>query len=117
MDGVSGRVNTQDVYYIYNHLKFKVLVHKYEEANVAGVMGTGDAAEVIPNVAKRDSGPPEYMVVGFEVVPCSVMINGDSVNKLKPYDKFPNKLKCDPNTVSTVKADQARAADCLYLRG
>ncbi|XP_075643110.1 transmembrane 9 superfamily member 11 [Castanea sativa] len=93
-------VNIQDVYYIFNHLKFKVLVHKYEETNVAGVMGTGDAAEVIPNVAKRDSGPPGYMVVGFEVVPCSVMINADSVNKLKPYDKFPNKLKCDPNTVS-----------------
>nr|XP_023905486.1 transmembrane 9 superfamily member 11-like [Quercus suber] len=40
------------------------------------------------------------MVVGFEVVPCTVMINADPVKKLKPNDKFPNKLKCDPNTVS-----------------
>ncbi|MBA0744716.1 hypothetical protein Gogos_007329 [Gossypium gossypioides] len=40
-------VNIQDAYYVFNHLKFKVLVHKYEETNVARMRGTGDA-EVMP---------------------------------------------------------------------
>ncbi|MBA0864412.1 hypothetical protein Goshw_002668 [Gossypium schwendimanii] len=40
-------VNIQDAYYVFNHLKLKVLVHKYEETNVARMRGTGDA-EVMP---------------------------------------------------------------------
>ncbi|TYH15049.1 hypothetical protein ES288_A05G012900v1 [Gossypium darwinii] len=39
--------NIEDAYYVFNHLKFKVLVHKYEETNVARMRGTGDA-EVMP---------------------------------------------------------------------
>uniref|UniRef100_A0A2N9FVV0 Transmembrane 9 superfamily member n=1 Tax=Fagus sylvatica TaxID=28930 RepID=A0A2N9FVV0_FAGSY len=93
-------VKLQDVYYIFNHLKFNVLIHKYEDANVARVMGTGDAAEVIPSVGKGDSDEPGYMVVGFEVVPCSVVHTVDSVKNVKKYGKYPNPLKCDPNTVS-----------------
>ncbi|MBA0844316.1 hypothetical protein Goarm_001419 [Gossypium armourianum] len=42
-------VKFQDMYYVFNHLKFKVLVHKYEETNVARVMGTGDAVDVFPS--------------------------------------------------------------------
>ncbi|MBA0838735.1 hypothetical protein Goarm_004529 [Gossypium armourianum] len=41
-------VKIKDVYYVFNHLKFNVLVHKYEETNVARVMGTGDAVEGFP---------------------------------------------------------------------
>ncbi|KAL0340397.1 UNVERIFIED_CONTAM: Transmembrane 9 superfamily member 11 [Sesamum radiatum] len=47
-------VKVQDAYYVFNHLKFMVLVHKYED-NVARVMGTGDAAEVIPTIGNAGS--------------------------------------------------------------
>ncbi|KAJ6673343.1 TRANSMEMBRANE 9 SUPERFAMILY MEMBER [Salix viminalis] len=93
-------IKIQDAYYVFNHLKFTVLVHKYEEANVARVMGTGDAAEVIPTIASEGSELPGYMVVGFEVVPCSVMHDAKSVKNLKPYEKYPSPVKCDPTTVA-----------------
>ncbi|XP_044472030.1 transmembrane 9 superfamily member 11-like [Mangifera indica] len=93
-------VKYQDAYYVFNHLKFKVLVHKYEETNVARVMGTGDGAEVIPMKASDGSDDPGYMVVGFEVVPCSVMHNVDSVKGLKMYGKYLNQIRCDSNIVS-----------------
>ncbi|CAN8275530.1 unnamed protein product [Cochlearia groenlandica] len=103
-------IKVQDVYYVFNHLKFKVLVHKYEEANVARVMGTGDAAEaVIPVVGKKkDSDVPGYMVVGFEVVPCSFSHNGDSTSKLKMYERYNTPIKCDSTSVSmSVKEGQS----------
>lgn len=90
----------QDLYYVFNHLKFTVLVHKYEETNMASVMGTGDAAEMIPSINKRESDVPGYMVVGFEVVPCSVQHNVDSAKKLNIYDKYPFPIKCDPTRLS-----------------
>ncbi|XVF34480.1 hypothetical protein REPUB_Repub18cG0062300 [Reevesia pubescens] len=93
-------VKVQDVYYVFNHLKFKVLVHKYEETNVARVMGTGDGAEVIPTVGNGGSDVPGHMVVGFEVVPCSVMHNGNLVKNLKMYEKYPSPIKCESTTVS-----------------
>ncbi|KAJ0031256.1 hypothetical protein Pint_14689 [Pistacia integerrima] len=93
-------VKYQDAYYVFNHLKFKVLVHKYEETNVARVMGTGDAVDVIPTKASEGSDVPGYMVVGFEVVPCSVMHNVDLVKDLKIYGKYPSQIKCDSNIVS-----------------
>ncbi|GLT49532.1 hypothetical protein SLA2020_230840 [Shorea laevis] len=93
-------IKVQDLYYVFNHLKFNVLVHKYEETNVARVMGTGDAAEVIPTMGNVGSDVPGYMVVGFEVIPCSVMHNAKAVKNLKFYDKYPTPIKCDPNTVS-----------------
>lgn len=90
----------QGGYFVFNHLKFTVLVHKYEETNVARVMGTGDAAEMIPTVGNSGSDVPGYMVVGFEVVTCSVRHNADSLKNLKMYDKYPTSIKCDPSTVS-----------------
>ncbi|RID44326.1 hypothetical protein BRARA_I01129 [Brassica rapa] len=103
-------IKVQDVYYVFNHLKFKVLVHKYEEAaNVARVMGTGDAAEVIPTMGKsKDSDVPGYMVVGFEVVPCSFAHNADSTKKLKMYERYTTPIKCDSTSVSmSVKEGQS----------
>ncbi|KAK6136539.1 hypothetical protein DH2020_029714 [Rehmannia glutinosa] len=93
-------VKVQDTYYVFNHLKFTVLVHKYEETNVARVMGTGDAAEVIPTVGNDGSDAPGYMVVGFEVVPCSFQHNANSLKKLNMYDKYPASINCDPGTVA-----------------
>ncbi|XP_009112619.2 transmembrane 9 superfamily member 11 [Brassica rapa] len=103
-------IKVQDVYYVFSHLKFKVLVHKYEEAaNVARVMGTGDAAEVIPTMGKsKDSDVPGYMVVGFEVVPCSFAHNADSTKKLKMYERYTTPIKCDSTSVSmSVKEGQS----------
>ncbi|KAG6410464.1 hypothetical protein SASPL_128525 [Salvia splendens] len=89
-----------DGYYIFNHLKFTVLVHKFEENNMARVMGTGDAAEMIPPESNQGSATPGYMVVGFEVVACSFQHKGESVKNLKMYNKYPASISCDPNTVA-----------------
>src|SRR5262249_15866696 len=81
-------------------LIFKVLVHKYEDANVARVMGTGEAAEVIPSIVESRSDDPGYMVVGFEVVPCNFMHGAQSVKNLKMHDKYPSQIKCDPTSAA-----------------
>ncbi|XP_021741883.1 transmembrane 9 superfamily member 11-like [Chenopodium quinoa] len=94
-------IKVQDAYYVFNHLKLTVLVRKYEETNVARVMGTGDAAEMIPGGnGVGGSGEPGYMVVGFEVVPCSVQHDMNAIKDSKMYDKYPGKINCDPATVS-----------------
>ncbi|KAF9614426.1 hypothetical protein IFM89_018571 [Coptis chinensis] len=98
-------IKDQGLYYVFNHLKFKVLVHKYEDSNVARVMGTGDAAEVIPTFEKPGSDVPGYMVVGFEVVPCSVQHNPESARNLKMYEKYPAGINCD-NVGMVVKEGQ-----------
>ncbi|KZV14460.1 hypothetical protein F511_43074 [Dorcoceras hygrometricum] len=90
----------QGGYFVFNHLKFTVLVHKYEETNLARVVGTDDAAEMIPTVGNSGSDVPGYMVVGFEVVACSVSHSADAVKNLNMYDKYPTSIKCDPSTVS-----------------
>ncbi|GJS83901.1 transmembrane 9 superfamily member 11 [Tanacetum coccineum] len=91
-------VKVQDVYYVFNHLKFTVLVHKYEHENVAGVIGTGDGAELITptNETTTDDG---YVVVGFEVVPCSVNHDINKLKNVKTYGKYPSPIKCDPVSV------------------
>ncbi|CAN6246299.1 unnamed protein product [Urochloa humidicola] len=74
---------TTDVY-IINHLKFKVLVHKYEGGKVK-VVGTGEGMEVISEAdSDANSG---YEIVGFEVVPCSVKRDPKAMSKLNMYDK------------------------------
>ncbi|KAL2481207.1 Transmembrane 9 superfamily member 11 [Abeliophyllum distichum] len=60
----------------------------------------GDAAEVIPTVGNSGSDAPGYMVVGFEVVPCNVQHNTNSLKTLKMYNNYPSPIKCDPTTVS-----------------
>ncbi|WOK94026.1 transmembrane 9 superfamily member 11-like [Canna indica] len=93
-------IRVGDSYFLFNHLKFTVLVHKYEETNVARVMGTGDAAEAMPDMNKARSGSPGWTVVGFEVVPCSFGHDVDSAKNLKMYQKYPAKINCDPTTVA-----------------
>nr|GEX54737.1 transmembrane 9 superfamily member 11-like [Tanacetum cinerariifolium] len=93
-------IKVENEYFMFNHLKFTVLVHKYEETNVASVMGTGDAADVIPSIGKQESGAPGYMVVGFEVTPCSVKHSPESLKNLKTYGKYPSKIVCEDNTVN-----------------
>ncbi|KAE8668683.1 Transmembrane 9 superfamily member 11 [Hibiscus syriacus] len=64
------------------------------------VMGTGDAVEVMPTDPKGGSDVPGYMVVGFEVVPCSVVHDANVVQKLKMYEKYLSQIKCDSTAVS-----------------
>lgn len=91
-------IKVQDVYYLFNHLKFTVLVHKYEHTNMVGVIGTGDGAELI--TPSNDTNSEGYMVVGFEVVPCSVNHDANLLKNLKTYDKYSSPIKCDAVTVS-----------------
>ncbi|XP_052210493.1 transmembrane 9 superfamily member 11-like [Diospyros lotus] len=94
-------VKVQDVYYVFNHLKFTVLVHKYEENSMAAVTRLGDGDELLPVGQKKPSNDSEgYMVVGFELAPCSFLHNPEHVKNLKMYDKYPSPIHCDPTTVA-----------------
>ncbi|KAI3513734.1 hypothetical protein L1887_21073 [Cichorium endivia] len=75
--GYQIRIKISNSYYMFNHLKFIVSVQKYEEMNVPG-----------------------YIVVGFEVNPCSVKHNPETLKNLKTYGKYPFKISCDDNTVN-----------------
>ncbi|PKU77254.1 hypothetical protein MA16_Dca027748 [Dendrobium catenatum] len=67
-----------DFHFIFNHLKFAVLVHKYEEpttvaAASANSAGIGDGSRIGPG----------YMVVGFKVITCSLRLDTESIKNLK----------------------------------
>jgi transmembrane 9 superfamily protein 2/4 len=67
------KLDSDKQHYIYNHLRFKVLVHPYEKDGASGaVLGTGEGLDVMP-AATMQNMTGTYMVVGFEVVPCSVV--------------------------------------------
>ncbi|VFQ84790.1 unnamed protein product [Cuscuta campestris] len=94
-------VKVESAYYVFNHLKFTVLVHKYERTSVAGVVGAADGAELIAgdyNSSKVEVAPG-YVVVGFEVVPCSFQHNAKSVANQSMYVKYPTSIQCDPAMV------------------
>ncbi|CAA7409429.1 unnamed protein product [Spirodela intermedia] len=91
-------------YYLFNHLKFRVLVHKYEvNAATTDVVGVGEAGGAILAGAATgdgDGGAAGYIVVGFEVVPCNVEHDPEAVNGLKMYDTYAGEIQCDPNKVA-----------------
>lgn len=71
--------------YIINHLKFKVMVHEYEGKRVE-IIGTGE--EGMGVISETDKNKMSgYEIVGFEVVPCSVKRDPESMSKLNMYDK------------------------------
>ncbi|CAH9086801.1 unnamed protein product [Cuscuta europaea] len=95
-------VKVQNSYYVFNHLKFTVLIHKYERTSVPNVIGAAEGAELIvgeDNSSKVDSAPG-YMVVGFEVVPCSFQHDAKVLVNRSMYDKYPTSIQCDPAMVS-----------------
>ncbi|KAA8524922.1 hypothetical protein F0562_011440 [Nyssa sinensis] len=71
--------------YIFNHLKFRVLLHEYEATGVQ-IIGTGEEGMGVISEAdkKKASG---YEIVGFEVFPCSVKYDPEAMMKLHMYDK------------------------------
>lgn len=88
-------VRVGDSHFIFNHLKFTVLVHKYEEpANVAAASANS------AGLGTATGTDPGYMVVGFEVIPCSYQHDTDSIKNVKMYDKYPTKIQCEPTTVA-----------------
>ncbi|EPS67343.1 hypothetical protein M569_07431, partial [Genlisea aurea] len=84
-------------YFVFNHLKFTVLVHKKEED--AGYVSDGIGNVGMNRKSDSSSSSSSYVVVGFKVVPCSVQHNADSVKELKMYNRLPSSVACDPGTV------------------
>jgi transmembrane 9 superfamily protein 2/4 len=78
-------------YYINNHLTFRVLLHRAEaglprQPSLAAAAGVGDASVLnvpTPHDHEKDEDPG-WLVVGFEVEPCSVA--REALGGLPPYD-------------------------------
>ncbi|KAG0486578.1 hypothetical protein HPP92_008673 [Vanilla planifolia] len=90
-------VRVRDSHFIFNHLKFIVLVHKYEEPTT---LATASTSTLGSSTSADYPNSPGYMVVGFEVVPCSFQHDTESIKNLKMYDKYPTKIQCEPTTVA-----------------
>lgn len=89
------KIEADSQHYIYNHLIFKVLVHPYDKDSGSGaVLGTGEGLDTMP-VATTQNLTGTYMVVGFEVVPCSVVRDSKAASKLNYQDALPPS-DCDP---------------------
>jgi len=124
----------EDSYYVYNHLSFKVLLHRAEAAalprqpSLAAAAGFGDAAVLaLPSSydAKAGSGGDDqgWLVVGFEVEPCSV--DREALGGLPPYDpafdrdatsddpaaapRLSHPVACSPGAPARVAAGQTLA--------
>ncbi|XP_024374433.1 transmembrane 9 superfamily member 11 isoform X2 [Physcomitrium patens] len=83
-------------HFIYNHLEFKVLVHPYDKDSASGaVLGTGEGLDTMP-AATMQNLTGTYMVVGFEVAPCSVVRDAKAAKELKYQGLLPAS-DCDPN--------------------
>ncbi|KAH7277641.1 hypothetical protein KP509_39G060600 [Ceratopteris richardii] len=75
---------------IYNHLKFTVLVHEYDDTGSVSVMSTGDGIDAVAT-----GGGSGFQVVGFEVTPCSLRHTRDSVLNMQMYGKISPPVDCD----------------------
>jgi len=64
-DGISCCLSPFYVYYIINHLKFRVFIHE-----------------------TKIREKPYYGIVGFEVAPCSIKREADAMSKLNMYDRI-----------------------------
>ncbi|KAL4592346.1 hypothetical protein LXL04_005337 [Taraxacum kok-saghyz] len=104
-------IKVKDVYYVFNHLKFTVLAHKHEHNNVVGVIGTGDGAELITR--GNDTNNDGYMVVGFEVQPCSVNHDVSLLQDIKPYGKYSKSIICNPASVA-MAVSEGRSVTYTY---
>nr|CAD1831915.1 unnamed protein product [Ananas comosus var. bracteatus] len=90
-----------DDYFIFNHLKFTVRVHgdadDGDRMTTTLIPGTGDVAveQLIPRNATDEEEEEEFMVVGFEVAPCSVRHDRKLAERLDMYDEYPAPIECD----------------------
>ncbi|KAG0579051.1 hypothetical protein M758_4G069600 [Ceratodon purpureus] len=83
-------------HYIYNHLSFKVLIHPYEgETSMVAMLSTGDGLDAMPS-GKEKNLTGTNMVVGFEVVPCSVVRDVKAADKVEDYGTL-EAVTCSPD--------------------
>ncbi|BFG25837.1 hypothetical protein CerSpe_121110 [Prunus speciosa] len=73
--------------YIINHLKFRVLIHEYEGSGVQ-VIGTGEEGPGVISEAEKKNASG-FEIVGFEVYPCSVKYDPDTMKKKSMYRSIP----------------------------
>jgi transmembrane 9 superfamily protein 2/4 len=88
------KLDSDKQHYVYNHLRFKVLVHPYDVDPSATVMGTGDGLDAIPATGYQNL-TGTYMVVGFEVVPCSIVRDAKAASAVENYGSLPQS-DCNP---------------------
>ncbi|KAI5673286.1 hypothetical protein M9H77_13650 [Catharanthus roseus] len=82
-------------------IKFtSVLVHKYKRTNVAGVISAGDRAKLITTNDEPTTDLKGYIVVRFEVVPCSFQHNPKLLKDPINYSTYPSPIKCDSAVVA-----------------
>jgi transmembrane 9 superfamily protein 2/4 len=92
-------------YYLYNHLQFNVLIHKYDmEAGVGSMLGTGDAVNTV-TTAPDKSLEGSFMVVGFEVVPCSVLRKAQDADAIATYNKL-QESRCNDGPLQQIKVGE-----------
>lgn len=79
-------LNFNHIYYVFNHLRFKILVHEY------------DGVDAVKSSKTENNNVTQRVIVGFEVTPCSYRHGGvKGVGKsLEMYQKFPGGINCDP---------------------
>jgi transmembrane 9 superfamily member 2/4 len=89
-------------YYVYNHLKFRVLVNwQNSTTKVDTLMAISDGTELISFSRDGGKGAGGYTVVGFEVVRCSVDYDDVIKGSKEMYDEMPAKATagCNPSVV------------------
>jgi hypothetical protein len=111
-------------YYIYNHLEFTVLLHRADASTMASPsLGAAAAAAsdgAPPGALRRAIGSssagkssggaddPGWLVVGFEVLPCSVA--QEALSGLPPYTPEADRIAAAPDTAAMLAAPAACAA-------
>eukprot|EP01018_Ginkgo_biloba_P025741 Gb_09059 [translate_table: standard] len=101
-----GFVPEQDKnHYIINHLKFKVLVHEYEDTAINSLIGAGDEGMGVVQEEENAKKKSDFEVVGFEVVPCSVKRDPALMSKHKMYDSIPS-VQCDQEMQQIIKEQE-----------
>ncbi|KAJ7525707.1 hypothetical protein O6H91_17G062400 [Diphasiastrum complanatum] len=73
--------------YLFNHVKFKVLIHENENTGSGSVMASANGLDTIPSGG--DQNMPGYTIVGFEVTPCSLKHDPTVSSNLSMYDLLP----------------------------
>lgn len=81
------------VYYINNHLQFKIKYHEYENSGKENIMSTGEGFDAVGAMEPNKTGA---MVVGFEVQACSIKRDPAEADPLPKYSSLPA-IECSSN--------------------
>ena len=89
-------------YYIINHLKFKVLVHEYEDSGFNSLIGAGDEGMGVVAAEENAKQKSGFEVVGFEVVACTVKRDLAVMSKFNIPNKIPP-VECGQEMQQVIK--------------